>query len=239
MECLMIKRASVTVYNAQESDTFGKDAELGVTLAQRKPGIVYVTRMFLYEQNVARVYNLLDNKLRVPRDQFVERLLQDGLLEQHETAGLLGPEKTKADAMGFVIRKNVTAQLRGKDKAELALELVRQGYSLPESDVDLADYCLDRIVNLEKRALIFREIHPLSLQTSPFDGVARGVMVTRTIEDTATLLSGLLRNAVEYEIVNENDNWLLIDKNTQSPVRVVTNNQVLTTAFWSESWGAS
>ncbi len=33
----MIKRARMSVYNAQESDTFDKDAEAAVTLAQDKP----------------------------------------------------------------------------------------------------------------------------------------------------------------------------------------------------------
>src|SRR5205807_1540880 len=46
LECLMIKRAQLTVYNAQESDTFGKDSEAGVTLAQAKPVVVFVARLF-------------------------------------------------------------------------------------------------------------------------------------------------------------------------------------------------
>ena len=53
-----------------------------------------------------------------------------------------------------------------KEPAELALELVRQGYSPPESPDELKNFAIERIVNLEKRALTFREIHPLSLQTS-------------------------------------------------------------------------
>jgi hypothetical protein len=42
IECLMLQRASVTLYNAGTADTMGKDSELAATLAQGKPVIVYV-----------------------------------------------------------------------------------------------------------------------------------------------------------------------------------------------------
>lgn len=41
-EGLMLKRATCTIYLAQESDTLGKDSELASTLAQGKPVIAYV-----------------------------------------------------------------------------------------------------------------------------------------------------------------------------------------------------
>lgn len=44
-EALMLKRASCTVYLAQESDTLGKDSELASTLAQGKPVIAFVPEM--------------------------------------------------------------------------------------------------------------------------------------------------------------------------------------------------
>jgi hypothetical protein len=42
IECLMLRRAHVTIYNAAEEDTFGKDSELAATLAQGKTVIVFV-----------------------------------------------------------------------------------------------------------------------------------------------------------------------------------------------------
>lgn len=41
-EALMLRRASCTIYLAQESDTLGKDSELASTLAQGKPVIAFV-----------------------------------------------------------------------------------------------------------------------------------------------------------------------------------------------------
>lgn len=42
IECLLVRSSKVTIYCAQEGDTFGKDSELAATLAQGKPVIVYV-----------------------------------------------------------------------------------------------------------------------------------------------------------------------------------------------------
>ena len=42
IECLMLQRAAVTLYNAGTTDTMGKDSELAATLAQGKHVIVYV-----------------------------------------------------------------------------------------------------------------------------------------------------------------------------------------------------
>jgi len=44
-EALMLRRASCTIYLAQESDTLGKDSELASTLAQGKPVIAFVPKI--------------------------------------------------------------------------------------------------------------------------------------------------------------------------------------------------
>jgi len=42
IECLLVRNAKVTIYCAQEGDTFGKDSELAASIVQGKPAIVYV-----------------------------------------------------------------------------------------------------------------------------------------------------------------------------------------------------
>ncbi|MBI5423564.1 MAG: hypothetical protein HZA32_05715 [Opitutae bacterium] len=42
IECLLVRCAKVTIYCAQDGDTFGKDSELAATLCQGKPVIVFV-----------------------------------------------------------------------------------------------------------------------------------------------------------------------------------------------------
>jgi len=235
LECLMIKRARVTVYNAQEEDTFGKDAEAGVTLAQRKPVIVYVARLFENHPELQRLYRAIDQGARIDRNAFVGNLADARLLDPRERDSLLAPERTKADAISAVLDKYVPEILDKVGEDVIAAELIRQGYRA-EPKTDIIQLAEQRIRKLERRALTFRDIHPLSLQTSPMDGVARGIIVTRTVEDTAAVLRGLLLGTLEYEIDDDDNNWLLVDRITRSPVRVVTKDPVLTTAFWDEDW---
>lgn len=47
VEALMLRRASITLYMAQKSDSFGKDSEASVALGQGKPVIVYVPKLAL------------------------------------------------------------------------------------------------------------------------------------------------------------------------------------------------
>jgi hypothetical protein len=44
-EALMLRRATCTIYLAQESDTLGKDSELASTLAQGKPVVVFIPKV--------------------------------------------------------------------------------------------------------------------------------------------------------------------------------------------------
>lgn len=237
MECLMIKRARLTVYNAQESDTFGKDSEAGVTLAQAKPVVVFVARLFDRLPTIQVVYNAIDAAARIPRDEFIDALIADKLLSADEKQTLLGPEKTKTDVIDAVIHKHTPPIIKALGEDQVGMELIRQGYHPHSSGQDVFSFAVERILKLERRALTFREVHPLALQTSPIDGVARGVIVTRTVEDTARVVSGILRGTLRYEIVDDEANWLLVDAVTRSPVRVVTKDPVLTSAFWSERWG--
>ena len=234
----MIKRTRLTVYNAQETDTFGKDAEAGVTLAQRKPVIVYVARLFEDVSSLAKVYKAIDDGARVERDRFVEILVEQGLIGVDEKPNFLGPEQTKAEVAKGVIEKHGQAALRELGEDKIAGELIRQGYDPEQATGNLIQFSLKKIQMLERRALTFRDIHPLSLQTSPIDGVARGVIVTRSVETTADVVAAIFLGTLKYEIQDDERNWLLLDDISKSPVRVVSKDPILTTAFWSENWGA-
>jgi hypothetical protein len=60
IECLMIRRAKVTIYNGGEEDTLGKDSELAATLAQGKPVIVYVPSVAGNEEKNAKLNRRAD-----------------------------------------------------------------------------------------------------------------------------------------------------------------------------------
>jgi hypothetical protein len=239
LECLMIKRTQLTVYHAQESDTFGKDCEASVTLAQAKPVVVFVTRLFDRQGQIEHLYRVFDEAAnKIHRDQFCSHLLENELLKKDQFDSLISdPEKSKADAIEMVLKEHIPAILKRLSIDRVEMELISQGYSCPSQREPL-EYALEIMIKLERRALTFRDVHPLALQASPMDGVARGVIVTRTVDNTARVVSGLIGHTLEYQIVEEEQNWLLAEAITSSPVRVVTKDPVLTSAFWSEKWGA-
>jgi Asp-tRNA(Asn)/Glu-tRNA(Gln) amidotransferase C subunit len=55
IECLLVRSSKVTIYCAQEGDTFGKDSELAATLAQGKPVIVYVPEASKYDDEISSI----------------------------------------------------------------------------------------------------------------------------------------------------------------------------------------
>ena len=72
-EGLMLKRAQLTLYFVQESDTIGKDSELATTLAQSKPVVAYVPK-----GDEEFVENLLSNL----KELYPDREEADLILEQ-------------------------------------------------------------------------------------------------------------------------------------------------------------
>jgi hypothetical protein len=133
VEALMLRRAKVTIYNAGDRETLGKDSELAATLAQGKPVIVYV----------------------------------------------------------------------------------REG----------AEY--------DARANNYRADHPLGLQMALSTGVAHGIIVVRTAAQCARLLRRVLLRELPLEIRHEEGNYQLVERETQSVLRVVSDDPLLTHSFWA------
>lgn len=141
VECLLVRTAKITIYCAQDGDTFGKDSELASTLCQGKPVIVYV----------------------------------------------------------------------------------------PEGDI--SDVTRKR--QLDARAKVFQDFHPLGLQVGLYDGVARGVTVVRTPFDCAKILYQTLTNTLEVDMKFEQHGITLREHTTQSILRVMTGWGLLAHAFWN------
>jgi hypothetical protein len=131
IECLMLRRSKVTIYNAGATDSLGKDSELAATLAQGKPVIVYVPP------------------------------------------------------------------------------------------------------GLETRAKVFRADHPLGLQMAVSSGVAHGILVVRSAAQCAAMLHALLHHELSLEIRHEGGNYQLVERETESILRVVSDDPFLTHAFWT------
>lgn len=234
LENMMIERALVTIYNAQESDTFGKDAEAGITHAFGKPVIVYVPRLFgedlskrLMEKistievyiELQKLYSVLDSLSLEVRDDFLGSLKDEGYLTEHEKEELEKPGKDKKEAIEYIVDKKIQPLMNQLEVKDMRIELIQKGYKPPLSKEEVVKFCVERIKKLEERALLFQELHPLTFQISPIDGIARGVFVTRSVDKTAELLRALLMGKLEYEIKPIKDNIVLCDEITHSPIR--------------------
>jgi hypothetical protein len=234
LENIMIERTSVTIYNAQESDTFGKDAEAGITHAFGKPVIVYVTRLFgedlpkrlmekIYKIGVygemQKIYSDFDSLVLEERDAFLIGLKDKGYLTETEVEKFKEPDKDKKEAVEYIIEQKFSPLLDQLDIHDIRTELIQKGYEPPLPKEEIVKFCIERIKKLEERALLFQELHPLTFQISPLDGIARGVFVTRSVDKTAKLLRALLIGKLGYEIKTIKDNIVLCDKITHSPIR--------------------
>ncbi len=237
VESLMIKRSKVTIYNAQEADTFGKDSEAAVALGQGKEVIVYVARLFGEVERLSRLYKIIDSWPRTSTGNLLQELKKDGFLTEVEVTALSVPSKGIMDTIEVVCKNTALAELAKSDRASIEATLLHYGYPQPDNLNDtkqLVEFAAERVSKLERRAVMFKEIHPLSFQVSVEDGVARGVIVTRSIEDTGRILRGLLIGGLEYEETEDEHNIILYEKRTHSPMRIVTKEPILTTAFWDE-----
>lgn len=89
----------------------------------------------------------------------------------------------------------------------------------------------------DKRANLFKEIHPLGIQVNLDTGVANGVLVARTTAECSELIYRIVTNQLEFEIkpkIVDGQRYLLLCESTSGSVfRVVSGDRLLTNAFWN------
>jgi hypothetical protein len=88
----------------------------------------------------------------------------------------------------------------------------------------------------EQRQKFYREVHPLSRLIFFETGVAVGAMVTTKTDDVSELLDRLFENEMEFSLVQPEGKpgyLQLVEKLTQSVVRLQTNDTLLSEAFWN------
>lgn len=229
IEGLMLKRAFCTIYLAQESDTMGKDSELAATLAQSKPVIAYVPR---YDSN-----EYSKRIKRYPLSYFKKRLLILDAEEVFEDQNCIRRiEKINANfgkaIDDFLVRFN-------EYRSEQPFTLWTEKEEKFKKDCDVfPQICkilaVGECYNFDRRADLLKGIHPLSMQVDLQSGVANGVLVVRSPEECVDLLHRILTNQMEFKIRHKKEGYTILEEMiTQSPFRVVVDNQRLTNSFWN------
>lgn len=219
LEGLMLKRASCTIYMAQETDTLGKDSELATTLAQGKPVIAYIPTV--NPDSFAKI--VAERPLRYMKLRLLG-LQASGILDQVE--GL--PRLAQTFLEEFALHR-----------AQQPFELwkARDTTEFKQTKAYWRDLCLalakaERIA-FDKRAEVLQRYHPLAMQMDLTTGVANGVLVVRSIEKCADLLRAILTNGAEFDIRVDEGCRTLVESISGSVFRVVTDNEKLTNSFWN------
>lgn len=237
-EGLMLKRAACTIYMAQEDDTMGKDSELAATLAQLKPVIAYVRKI-----------DPINEKRRLedyPLVYFEKRLLfikAKGIFGEEECAEKL--RKIDKDYLG-TISTYLTEYDEYRKHQPFSLWKMKEN-NFKKQKIELfrnicALLATAEGYNMDKRADLFKEQHPLSMQVHLESGVANGVLVVRSHEDCAELLRRILTNDMRYRIEHSSEGrgaTILVEEISQCPFRVVTDDQLLTNSFWNHYLSSS
>jgi transcriptional regulator with XRE-family HTH domain len=253
VEALMLRRATLTIYMAQKSDTFGKDSEASVALGQGKPVVVFVPKLVVASQGIdsAAIGSL-------PKEA-LERLVSDegdsddrDLDPTMDTNALLSRlltlrlQRINGDLFAAIVREHwADFDLYGEDLRidDTALReryrkyldaVIRQkrDEALPDDlRAHLIGILVAVAVRFEGRAKLFRDTHPLALQVIASTGVLNGILVARSVDACAKLIEALIKNVLEFELRPDSQNYRLVEKTTQSTARVISRHALITSAF--------
>jgi transcriptional regulator with XRE-family HTH domain len=254
VEALMLRRAFVTIYMAQKEDTFGKDSEASVALGQGKPVIVYVPRLYVPDLEIdSSALGLM------PRNDLAALVANEGSLASdkeidatfdrealHGRILTIRLEKGGPDHFAEIARTHwADFDLYGEtdrftDEAQRrmfrgwldAVVKLQTSPTLPASLIEPFRKMVVAItMRFERRAEIFREVHPLALQVILSTGVLNGILVVRSVESCAELLSNVIRNELNLELKLDESNYRVVETRTKSTIRVISRNRLLSNAF--------
>jgi hypothetical protein len=207
VESLMLKRAKCCIYCVQETDTLGKDSELATMLAQGKPVIAWIPEV-------------------KDADSYAAELIT---------------ESKREDAKNSLRVLKAYLATVAQDKILSKLDLLKSG-SEDALAREIAEVSKEVF---EKRAHQLLESHPLAMQVDLKTGVAHGVIVVRDEEQCADILYKLLVRELEFELDelepsepefacgDYTKTYVLKEKTTGSPYRVVIGDEQLTNSFWN------
>lgn len=208
-EALMLKRASCTLYLAQESDTFGKDSELASTLAQGKPVIAYVPSPTEKEirESVSSLANLY---ARSEVSIVLERL-------QAISPGLAWADST--------VRRWIETPNEVDLRAGVALlvKATRDHYDR-RAETLKSDHPLGIQVNLD---------------TGVANGVLVVRSLQECADLIFRIVTGTLQFRIEKKSLNGIDYHFLRETISSSIFRVMTGDAMLTNSFWNYYLGAA
>ena len=135
----------------------------------------------------------------------------------HEDKGLI--ECLMVKAAKVLIYSAGFKESYGKD-AEAAMAL--------SSGKPVIFYCPD-----SSKINFYKKVHPLTKLVDFSTGVANGAIITFSPSDIVEILYRIFENKMEYYIQQPKKGYFrLVERMTESVVRIQTNNELLTKSFW-------
>ncbi len=250
VEALMLRRASVTVYMAQKSDTFGKDSEASVSLGQGKPVIVYVPRLtfpdgsfdteVVFIKSRSDLIAMLNSDDKDDIDDAVDEQAIFGKLltrrlEQLTEAHWL--ELIRAHWADFDLRseaeriQDLTLRASYRQWLDKCIEENIFGGNWVDIKSHVIGIFVANAITFENRARLFRERHPLALQVILSSGVLNGILVVRSVAQCGDILAKLIENDLDLDLQKDEMNYRLVERITKSTLRVISRHRLLSNAF--------
>jgi transcriptional regulator with XRE-family HTH domain len=252
VEALMLRRATVTIYMAQKTDTFGKDSEASVALGQGKPVIVYVPRLVvenleidtekLFKTSRASLVLMLegeDKKLSedidedIDEEALVARILSSRLNAATQDQLIATVKSQWADFDLYGEAEGIPIEHREAYRTWLDKVISGEPSEPPTEQLrsQLISVFVATAIIFEKRAQLFREVHPLALQIILSTGVLNGILVVRSVQQCSDILSALIHNELNLKLVKDQHNYRLVEVETNSTMRVISRHTLLRNAF--------
>lgn len=252
VEALMLRRATIAVYMAQKGDTFGKDSEASVALGLGRPVVVYVPKLVvngvdidterLFQLSRADLLSLVSKENQEFAEDIDDSIDEEALVSAVLTARLKAAAEEQlvdtvrsqwADFDLYSEADRIPDQQRAEYRTWLdAVVKEKLTRNLPEAlRPHLLKVLVATAIRFERRAQVFREIHPLALQIILSSGVLNGILVVRSVRQCAEVLRDLLANDLRLKLEKDELNYRLIEKRTKSTIRVISRNKLLRNAF--------
>lgn len=248
IEGLMLKRAKCTIYTVQESDTFGKDSELAVTLAQGKPVIAFVPKIEVIKHAKdleKQPLELFIYKMNWLYDTFNKPDVRDKCLQWLKNAKIGNSLRIKNENelerfINDFIDK-ITRHVSEKVWSSIDTPWAKDEDFKRRNRKEFKAFChflaiMDSFF-YDGREKMLKEDHPLGLQINLKNGVANGVLVVRDINRCVNLLYSILTNRFLNQLYLKHEVsekcWTLREKISGCVYRVVTDNPKLTNSFWN------
>jgi transcriptional regulator with XRE-family HTH domain len=253
-DAVMLSRASLIIYMAQKSDTIGKDTVVSQALTTGKYVLLYVPCLIyepnginssvLMQKSISELITIL-NDLGLDNDEEEEdkiELIRKILYSQLINLELIEFAKLVLLHWADYDLYSEFRSLPNEDRYLINLYLDAliscELDNIPVPNVEIRDALVNLLIHVtlffERRAYTFKEVHPVYFTYLPKVDCLNGLIVTRSINECINIIHQILSNSLETELIQDYGGYRLVEKATNSTLRVVSKNALISNAYLNQ-----